>query len=233
MLLLLACALRPPTAPAPTEPPAAEAGSPETPAPEQVLPASVLPAAAAAARPEVDEEGFLPQARNIPWPLWTYQSPPDAAMAPLPGPPQDLDLHPREGWALVLREGRLFRWDYQAPVQALDLPGLAPVLQAAFSPFDGSLYLIVSENTKYRIERWDLDKKERKAMVYQADFPLADLVVPFLQWDGRERLFFSGKGRILSCTRAGKRCYEVTSPDGKASPLTDPELAKPPQDWNM
>ena len=232
LLLLAACVFRTPTptpsadalpaAQKPAQATAAEA-APSAPPPTDDLPVATEP----------DEEGFPFSARSIPWPLWTYQSPPDGATTPLPGPPDDLDLHPREGWALLIREGRLYRWDYQGPVQPLNLPGLGRVKQAAFSPFDGSLYLIVSENTKHAIERWDVEKGEKKARIYEATFALGDLVVPLLHWNARERLFFSGQGRILSCTRAGKRCYEVTSPDGKPSDLTEAELAKPPNEWDM
>lgn len=236
LLLLAACVVRPPTSPPSADAPSAEQ-SPKSGETTLADATNSSPAAsgtdAVPATTEPDGEGFPPLAQSIPWPLWTYQSPPDGAKTPLPGPPDDLDLHPRDGWALVLREGRLFRWDYQGPVQALDLPGLGRVEQAAFSQFDGSLFLIVSENTKFAIERWDVEKRERKSTIYESNFALDDLVVPLLHWSARERLFFSGQGRILSCTRAGKRCYEVTSPDGKPSELTEAALAKPANEWDM
>ncbi len=231
LLLLLAC--RPHTPPLP--PPTAGEPVPSAAATTEAAPegSAATPSPQLAEDPEQAAEGFLLGAYSLAWPLWTYQSPPDGAKAALPGPPEDLDLHPRDGWALVLSDGKLFRWDYVGPVEPVPLPGLAPVVQAAFSPFDGSLYLIVSKDTKYTIEHWDLEKKEKKATVYTADFPLQDLVVPFVKWNGRERLFFSGKDRILSCTRGGKGRYEVTSPDGKPSDLTEPELAKPLHEWEL
>lgn len=179
-------------------------------------------------------------ATRAPWPLWTMRTPPAAEAKLAQGESLvQLEVEPRgEFSALVVRTadgGALRLWNFVgvpfAPV-ALELNARS-VEAIAFSSFDGGL-LVASVSRKtpidWRIDRLTVDVAQKTvkkaASVYATRARIRNLVTALLRYDKKERLYFgletaAGRFQVMSVRLDGTGAYEVTSPTGTLSALTD------------
>ena len=177
------------------------------------------------------------------WPLFGIAPLPIGERLAVPEGVKDLAVDPRGQAALVLTNapGGWVAWNFGGSPEPLrSAAGLGEVTDIGFSPLDASLYGVVKGADGWRIARLrrDGDQVVEDAVLYRSERPLGDLVTARVRFDGRERLFFARDydgehHQILSVTRDGDRVYEVTSPDGRLSGLTDAALRQPADAWTL
>jgi hypothetical protein len=208
---------------------------------------AALALAVALVPPAVAEPARAPQ--SPPWPLWRMRAPDGGLRARL-SPGESLaamDLDPR-GSALVFAARTpsstatsLRVWDFRkapVPLAAADLDGRR-VEALVFGAFDASLFILSSGAADWRIESYTLGSRSgklvRRARLVTSSVPLAGLVTALLKYDDAERIFYgreyspASQGRparyqVMSMRGDGTGVYEVTSPTGKPTELTDPTL---------
>ncbi|MDP2305716.1 MAG: DUF3160 domain-containing protein [Pseudomonadota bacterium] len=191
---------------------------------------------------EVEPEAAAPEAPASPerasWPLLKMGTVPGGRTVPLPADLLDVDVHPSGRFAVGITGAgdatSVWTWDFAGALMPVAIEGAR---EAAFSPFDGALY-VVTHRGGWKIERGTLEPGlgwAPKGTVYTSAAPLSSLVAPFTRYDDEERVFFAreaspGRTQILGVRRSGERPYEVTSPTGALGELTPPELRNPPAD---
>lgn len=149
----------------------------------------------------------------------------------------DVAVDPGGEFALALANGKLYRWEFTVPARQVASPPELELLEVAPSAFSDALFAITKSGDTWRVERWaaDGDGYRSGAVVYEATVALSDLVGGYALWNDTERVFFARHGEggpaILSATASGERVYEVTSPTGTATELTDQALREPPDEW--
>ncbi|HEY4184401.1 MAG TPA: DUF3160 domain-containing protein [Polyangia bacterium] len=177
---------------------------------------------------------------SIHWPLWIMHTPPVGAEAAL-GAGETLfqmDVDPRGGYlvfgvrAAAGTTGALRLWDFKtapAPLRAAELDGRS-VESLAFSPFDASLFVASRDGAGTRIDRFTIEPDGRAmrkvATVFTSPHRIERLVTGLVAYDQCERLYFGletihGRFQIMSVRGDGTGAYEVTSPGGTATALTD------------
>ncbi len=179
------------------------------------------------------------------WPLWHIATPRPGAQVPLPAGSQalGLDVDPTGRWLAVLygaadEPPTLSLWDFKGPLR----PGTSPALAGrrldalTFSKFGSGLYVISHKDADWRIDLLPLTEQgeivpeaKKTRTVYRGKARLDRPVSPFLRYDGAERLFFgreyrAGLFQILGVRADGTLAYELTSPTGTLSTLTDAEF---------
>jgi hypothetical protein len=218
-----------------------------------VLAARAARAAPEAPDPDGQQEKKREEERSIgtaTWPLWTMHAPPAGKEVRLAAREalSDMDLDPRGGLlAFVVRDptradsGTLRLWDFKRAPAAPSAPDLAgrSIDAAVFSVFDGSLYVASSAPAPardHRIDRFAVDAGQpalRKLnTVFAGQARLHALVTGLVEYDNRERIYFArehapNKAQIVSAVSNGMRVYELTSPTGKPSDVTDKALREP------
>ncbi len=237
-VFILACSgLFSPSEPEAPEPAVAEPEPVAQPEPQPAPEAELLPMPERVAGDE-----------TVDWPLRRMARVPDGASAGIPAGQVfvDLDIAPHGEHAIVVtRDGEggahWLRWDFEGAPTPMAAPydEARDILEIGFSELDGSLYVLGKGDGHWFIDRClsDGDGIEVVHTAYLSALPLSDLVVPFLRYDGRERVYFAaedpgGGHRVLTVTRGAQRAYEVTSPTGELTSLTDPGIrAIEPQEW--
>lgn len=203
---------------------------PVDPAPAPVPEPEVAPAPEPEAEPQPPGDAtFAPQ------PLGSVPMGRSAALANV----TDVEVDRQGRFGLALADGALYRWDFASPPVRVAVPPDVVVLDVAPSPFTDALFAITRAGAAWRVERWEPagDGYATGVVLHEAPVALSDLVTAYALWNDTERVWFARHAEagplILSTTAAGTRTYEVTTPTGRASELTDEALRNPPDSWNQ
>ncbi len=211
---------------------------------------------------KVDKEAVPQEVAQWPlWPLRTPR-PGTEVQLPPGGRVVSLDLDPRgEQVALVLElkgEHSLHLWRFENDLPAV-LRGTSAAgttataepkaeagkaMEAAWSRFGSGLFVVLQAASEWRLELLSPATATRttaalsqRRVVYRSKNRLANLVPSGARYDDMERVFFArqvGKAdwQILTCTADGRFPYEVTSPRGVASELSDPAKRQSDGEYN-
>jgi len=182
----------------------------------------------------------------VEFPLWQLATPPAGLQVRLPLGLRttSLDLE-ADGRRLTLTTAdgagktALWLWNFADAPTALPLPpeaAAAAVHEVLFSRFSSAIYLLLEQEGLWRIVASTLEGGRLGGLrpVYKSQAPLRNLRTTAVRYNQRERLFFARayapeRFQILSVRATGDLIYELTSPSGSATELTDASLrAQPP-----
>ncbi len=103
--------------------------------------------------------------------------------------------------------------------------------EVLFSRFSSAIYLLLEQEGLWRIVASTLEGGRLGGLrpVYKSQAPLRNLRTTAVRYNQRERLFFARayapeRFQILSVRATGDLIYELTSPSGSATELTDASL---------
>jgi hypothetical protein len=180
------------------------------------------------------------------WPLWTMHAIPPGAETTL-GTGETLaqmEIEPRGGYLVMSvrapkgSRAALELWDFKgppAPLKAAELRERS-VEALTFSSFDGTLFVASAApgaGGDYEIDRFAIDARRKTlrkvATVFSSPHRLTSLVTGLVEYDGQERLYFGlerapGRFQVLSVRGDGTGAYELTSPTGSPSELTEERI---------
>lgn len=179
------------------------------------------------------------------WPLFGITAIPAGLSFDFPGELLDLAIDPHGTAALVISSsgGQTVwsAWTFggdSSPLRAD--PALGEPSDIVFSPFDASLYATLKDAAGWRLARLRKvnDTLVEDAVLYRSSGALDDLVASRTRYNDAERLFFSreyapGQRQMLSVTRDGARVYELSTPSGALSELTEAALREPAEEWTL
>jgi Protein of unknown function (DUF3160) len=204
---------------------------------------------AAAAEEPAQETKVPPEAPKkkppMGWPLWTMHALPPGAEVPL-GPSEALvqmEVEPRGNYLVMAvrpkgSRSTLRLWDFNSGPTVLKAPDLRErsIESLAFSAFDATLFVASmgqAPNSGYEIDRFAVDAQRKTlkklSTVFSSQHRIASLVTGLVEYDGQERLYFGleyapDRFQMLGTRGDGTGVYELTSPTGSASELTEEQI---------